>query len=723
LQENQISDIKPLEKCNQLTELSLSNNQISDLKPLEKCNQLTLLSLNNNHIKDLKPLEKCNQLTELFLIKNQIVDIKPLEKCDQLIALGLDHNQVNNLNPLAKCNRLTLLALRGNQISHLSLSSLNQWPRLHFLLLKNNPIQNIAPEILLGSLKTIRNYLESIENQEDQHYLNEAKLILVGVGEVGKTELAKAISEDNYQFIEGRPTTQGIHIKDWVLPNCTKGAKTFDFTAHIWDFAGQEINYGTHQFFLTKNSVYVFLWDGRKGEENCKFDYWLQVIKLLSDDAPVFVVQNKTDIYQLEINQQNWKDRFANIVDFRKTSCKNGVGIEELRKSIKKEILALNHIGEIWNKNRVAVRQILEAKKDNYISYREYLQICEAQNVNATDAGFLSQQLHDIGVILYFEDDFALQDTVVLKPEWATKAAYKLLDNAKENSPIEEGRFHQNILIQLWDDPSFEGKHPFLLRLMERFELIFQLRGTHEYIIPELLPINAPAQVQDIQPGESPAKHLRFEYHYDFMPKGVFSRFICRIHERIHQNLYWKYGVVLEHKNSLAKVLWNDTTTTKTIKVEAWGHEADRLLYLIRDELEFIHKKLNHPPLTEKIPCACNDCKKDKHPFLFDYETLLKYQKKRRSEITCNRTIEDVSVNTLLNGILAFAREDMEDLLGLINEYRVADFFERLVYLKVQEGQIARLRKEYIHKEGGFQYTDRLKVWVLDYFEGRKKEF
>ena len=161
----------------------------------------------------------------------------------------------------------------------------------------------------------------------------------------------------------------------------------------------------------------------------------------------------------------------------------------------------------------------------NYISHLEYLQICAQQGVSANDAGFLSQQLHDIGVILYFQGEFALQDTVVLKPEWATKAAYCLLNNQKDQSPIIAGRFHQNILPQLWRDPSFAGKHPFLLRLMERFELIFQLRDTPEYIIPELLPIEAPAPAAAIQRGAQD-RFLRFEYHYDFMPK--IGRASCR---------------------------------------------------------------------------------------------------------------------------------------------------------------------------------------------------
>ena len=53
LNNNQISDVKPLEGLNCLTILVLSDNQISDVKPLEGLNNLTKIDLGNNLISDL----------------------------------------------------------------------------------------------------------------------------------------------------------------------------------------------------------------------------------------------------------------------------------------------------------------------------------------------------------------------------------------------------------------------------------------------------------------------------------------------------------------------------------------------------------------------------------------------------------------------------------------------------------------------------------------------
>ena len=88
LDNNQISDIKPLESLTNLTLLSLGDNQISDIKPLESLTNLTQLWLYNNKISDIKPLESLTNLTELSLTGNKISDIKPLESLTNLTVLN-----------------------------------------------------------------------------------------------------------------------------------------------------------------------------------------------------------------------------------------------------------------------------------------------------------------------------------------------------------------------------------------------------------------------------------------------------------------------------------------------------------------------------------------------------------------------------------------------------------------------------------------------------------
>src|ERR671933_666188 len=105
------------------TELSLyNNNQISDIKPLQSLTNLTYLTLINNQISDIKPLASLTNLTELYLINNQISDnqisdIKPLESLTNLTVLSLSNNQINDIKPLASLTNLIALYLGGNPLA------------------------------------------------------------------------------------------------------------------------------------------------------------------------------------------------------------------------------------------------------------------------------------------------------------------------------------------------------------------------------------------------------------------------------------------------------------------------------------------------------------------------------------------------------------------------------------------------------------------------------
>src|SRR6476661_3085627 len=81
-------------KLSNLTQLDLENNKISDIKPLESLTNLTELRLNNQQISDIKPLKSLTNLTELGLNNNQISDIKPLKSLTNLIVLVLSGNPI-----------------------------------------------------------------------------------------------------------------------------------------------------------------------------------------------------------------------------------------------------------------------------------------------------------------------------------------------------------------------------------------------------------------------------------------------------------------------------------------------------------------------------------------------------------------------------------------------------------------------------------------------------
>ena len=102
-------------------------------------------------------------------------------------------------------------------------------------------------------------YLRSLYDAEPQY---EAKLLVVGEGNVGKTSLIAALR--SAPFVEGRPTTHGIEITPITIHDSSAGR---DMTVRGWDFGGQEVYRITHQFFFTRRALYVVAWNARQGQE------------------------------------------------------------------------------------------------------------------------------------------------------------------------------------------------------------------------------------------------------------------------------------------------------------------------------------------------------------------------------------------------------------------------------------------------------------------------
>ena len=126
-------------------------------------------------------------------------------------------------------------------------------------------------------------YLRSLHDAEPQY---EAKLLVVGEGNVGKTSLIAALLPA--PFVEGRATTHGIEITPLTIRDPSAGR---DITVRGWDFGGQDVYRITHQFFFTRRALYVVAWNARQGQEQDEVEGWLRRIRLrVGQEARVLLV-------------------------------------------------------------------------------------------------------------------------------------------------------------------------------------------------------------------------------------------------------------------------------------------------------------------------------------------------------------------------------------------------------------------------------------------------
>lgn len=511
---------------------------------------------------------------------------------------------------------------------------------------EKNRIESPPPEVAAKGLEAIQNYWKQ-RTDAGVDYLCEAKLIILGEPGAGKTSLANKIVNLDYKLCDNQLSTEGIDVLRYQFPTgiriADNGANKIldrNFQVNIWDFGGQEIYHATHQFFLTRRSVYVLVCDDRK--EDTDFSYWLNVIEMLSDASPLLIVQNEKQDRTRDINLSALRARFENLRGALSTNLDTNRGLEKIVYAIQKELETMPHIGVGLPATWKRVRQVLERDEREFISLNEYLTICQNNGFTGkNDKLQLSEYLHDLGFCLHFQEDPILKNIIILNPSWGTDAVYRVLDDI---SVIESrGKFSATDLQRIWSEDKYQGMQHELLQLMIKFQLCYALEGGRVYIAPQLLSSENPEY--SLKGNEV----LFVRYEYKFLPKGILTRFIVSLHHLIANDLVWKTGVILERDGSRAEVI--EDYSQRIIKVRVTGPTRHGLLTIIDEQLERLHRSFHRLQYDRFLPCQCNECRAKSEPYGFSLDKLIKMAEKGY-QIQCYESGEMVDAAQLVRDIL-----------------------------------------------------------------------
>ncbi|BAY21574.1 Miro domain-containing protein [Calothrix sp. NIES-2100] len=641
LNRNQLSSLpEKIVQLENLQSLYLGSNQLSSLpEKIVQLENLQLLYLGSNQLSSLPgEIGQLENLQLLYLGSNQLSSLPgEIGQLENLQLLDLSSNQLSSLPAeFGKLVNLQLLDLGSNQLNSLP-AEFGKLVNLQLLKLGGNELITLPPEIRKNGLIAIINfYRQQLEQESEDLY--EAKFLIVGEGGAGKTSLANKIQNESYELQPDEKSTEGIAVIRWhfTQPNGK------DFRVNIWDFGGQEIYHQTHQFFLTKRSLYALVADTRK--ENTDFYWWLKVVELLSENSPVIIIKNEKQDRQCEVNERELRGEFTNLEKILATNLATNRGLPDIKQAIQDYISRLPHVGKPLPKLWLRVRSALENHSRNYISFYEYKEFCRVNNL--TDDKYqidLSRYLHDLGVCLHFQDDSTLKHCVILKPEWATTAVYKVVDNKSVKEKL--GRFTKQNLQDIWKDSEYADMQDELLQLMMRFKLCYPIPNSpNNYIAPQLLDIDKP------QYTWNETNNLILRYEYKFMPKGIITRFIVETHPWIEQQkLVWRSGVVLEKDQTRAEVIEN--YNLKEIKIRVEGNRKKELLAVVTHELDKIHKSFERLQYDTLVPCNCESCTGSLTPHSYPLDNLYKRLKAGRYRIECENSYEMVDVRRLIDDV------------------------------------------------------------------------
>ncbi len=675
LTSNKIQDISSLKELKNLTSLSLSNNQIELIKPLEELNKLTLLDLSANYVISIAPLRQLKHISSLYLGNNQIHDVSALQALKTLKFVSLNSNELSDISLLTDLTNIQELYLGDNNI--IDISALKNFNKLVLLDLHDNEIKAIPKELFQfgmeinsskwksNGINIMNNPLESppfeIINQghdaikayyisldDNSKELNELKIIFIGEGGAGKTSLIRRILDN--QFNKNESMTHGINIRDRDIAIQNTTIKT-----HFWDFGGQDIMHSTHQFFLSRRSLYVLVLDGRKEEDS---EYWLNFIKSFGGNSPVIIVLNKIDDNEsFEVNRKFLKEKYPNIVDFYRLSCLGNRGVDEFYSALKQTMLQVEFIRMKWPKNWFAIKSHIENLRDNFINKTHFESICIQNGIDDEQTQkVLSDYLDALGIAIHF-NDFELKDIHTLKPEWVTNGVYSLITSQELNN--HHGVLNKSVLSKLLDKSIYPSTtHQYIIDLMEKFELCYSI-SKQEVLIPALLEIEE--KIFDFDYTHA----LRFELEYNFLPKSIIPVFIVKSHEDIKDKLRWRTGVVLEDKKTKSIAVVKVDIREKRIYIYVNGDQKRDFFAVIRKRFHDINSKFNEIEVIELIPLP--EYQKEK----VEYLTLIGYEQMGEDKYLHGKIKKYFSVSKLLNGIEKPEHRRGGDtyILGNINKF------------------------------------------------------
>ena len=637
-------------RLSQLEYLYLHLNRLEQIpESIGKLRKLRTLYLSGNQIERLpEAIGELSSLEVLCVSRNQLTGLpESIGRLQKLRRLYLSDNDLSAIpESLCDLSKIQTLYLANNRLRMLP-QSLNNLSLLRELFLHGNSELSLPSEVLGPTSKQVAadhalpakptgiiDYYRGLRT--GQRPLNEAKLILVGRGAVGKTSLVNRLVKNVFRTEQ---RTEGIAITEWKLQ-----LNDDDVRLNIWDFGGQEIMHATHQFFLTQRSLYLLVLNGREGGEDIDAEYWLKLIDSFGSESPVIVVLNKISEHPFDVNRRALRNKYPFICEFVKTDCKTRAGIDELLRAIQRETDQLEHLRDAFPKSWFAIKDRLAAMKKNYLSFDEFRRECsELGEASKSAQESLASYLHSLGIALNYKDDPRLQDTHILNPRWVTNGIYRILNS--ELLERQKGEIHLKDLSGVLDGREYpSGMRHFIMDLMKKFDLCFSFpEDDARYLIPELLDKQEPSETADFEPNAC----LNFQYHYGVLPEGLLPRFIVRTHALSQGLPRWRTGVIMRFEGCKALVKADVQDRKVFIFVAGPSSSRRRLLAVIRSDFERIHHDIRNLQPDEMVPVP------GRPELIVDYKKLQVREQRGDTRFTevANDEIIELDVHALLNGI------------------------------------------------------------------------
>jgi GTPase SAR1 family protein len=621
----------------------LQNAAIESILLQAKQENINFLDISKNEFSnlDFSTLEPLENIKVLDCSYNQ-TEIKKIT-ISATVFPNLEHlylyeSKIKEIELIGRFPKLETLHLAKNSLSELEID-FDDFPVLETLYLGGNSLINIPKELFdkerHNSIEDVKTYLRSLEGEID--YLHEAKLILIGNGEVGKTSIRFRLIDKTKPLPKKEERTQGIDIDIETytihsLPtSITKQEKEIDFELHIWDFGGQGRYREVQQLFCSRKSLYIYVtsYDDKPiyDDDYVGYQYWLSMANAFSFDekdqksSPILCVVNKIDEDNtFFLNGGTMRNEFNNIEDIIRISCEKMIDFDKLEQKIKEvlPVISSDIFENKFSKKWLAVKAALEKEEKYHITHSRYLDICQEHNLtDQSQIDLLLKTLDRMGYVIYFREHPLLKDWIILNPLWVKDAIYKVLDD----DYIRNAELYSNDFSRIWKEyeapkQSFfqriweklvpkkqiytNEEHVHLINLMLAYEFCYKQtdnRGENVFIIPAKLDAKPTIPPEY---GESFDVEIRLNYE-PFLPAGTVNKLIVRLHSYIMNNYKWKNGAIFSIPLQNGQALVEEDWREKAVFIRLKGTELANIYQLVIEELRSLNKDLKEAKYLNKL--------------------------------------------------------------------------------------------------------------------------
>lgn len=383
----------------------------------------------------------------------------------------------------------------------------------------------------------------------------------------------------------------------------------------VWDFAGQHQYYHSHHHFLSARSVFLVLYNMTQGCQSLGF--WLKSLKghlppSASTHPPkvmysIIVVGTHRDLLSEQDKKKSGGRKAAVEMVFREVCNmgdysfeyeevgKNGEGIPDLRQKIVTAASSHSYMKElvpqIYLDVETALLELLEVREEKEPKDLPILGVGEAIRRLQGKVPEISEEkmmralwlLHEWGVCLHFRDSEVLSEYLVLDPTFLTQDILGGLFKPAHPNLIRQGVLHHEELKTVWDE-KYHNSAEFLLLLMEKFEVCFELEESgsggprkgfweRKSLVTGFLPDSPPSSMPWTEVASSgTTTEQRYVFVYNIIPLEILSRLLVRLHTKVEAQTLWKTG--LYFRSSGVEVLMRATLEKNTLEIFVKGAES-----------------------------------------------------------------------------------------------------------------------------------------------------